>query len=343
MTLLKDRLIELRKSRGFSQSDLAMQSNVSRRQIARIETEPDANRRKTTIERLAKALKVESGVLTGELPTPELDISVAAVSRGVGRDTESVSARVSPEVRLAYDLVSTCFGVSQSELVRMAPLLLAVLAAGSFEWRRKTAEEAQRIVDQLSDLVPSSASIDRHIYHHYLYLAYPVEDLASCAVESVKARDLLGIGPSMERAYDDYYPGSGRAFTDYLKRQAIEANCEDIVEPNDIEEDAYGNLPLNYRVLRGALNKVSGGSEEFREALEHGEVRVMDIPEVLLADLPSRRFSEFEKIAEKCAQLRVDWFRGRQLGVVHPVVKRVLEWEQDYNAAIENLDIPLEI
>ena len=66
-----DRLRVIRLARRMSQVKLAQASNVSARQIVRIEgAEGDVEVREFTVTRLAKALAVEPGVLSGVAPLP---------------------------------------------------------------------------------------------------------------------------------------------------------------------------------------------------------------------------------------------------------------------------------
>ena len=331
MNLLKDRLITIREGKGLSQVKLAERSKVSRRQIARIETEPDTTRRKTTINRLAEALSVDPGVLTGELPLPDHDESHVAAGTERKSDTETVSARVSPEVRLAYDLVSTCFGVSLSDIVRIAPLLMAVLAAGSFAWRKEKIERANELLDALGEVdsdVPRDRRQNSHRFHHFLHLGYMVGDMAACEQEGIRERDLFGTDKAFEY-------GNGQAFCDYLRALASMADCEDIVDAEDIAFDEWEQLPQSYRVCSDTLRKLSGGSEDLLQALTALEVRIHDIPETLLADFPRRRFSDWKFLHDESAENRASWFEGKQQGEHSPGIQELLDIEREEQHRLE--------
>ena len=71
-TIDPKRLLELRDRRRLSREALAAKAHVSKRQLARIETEAVQVRR-TTIERLARALGVDDAVILGEEPLPAAD------------------------------------------------------------------------------------------------------------------------------------------------------------------------------------------------------------------------------------------------------------------------------
>ena len=75
MKVDSDRLRTLRQRKKLSRPDLERVSGITVRTIQRLENEPDKCRktREDTVNELAKALDVEPGVLTGELPLPEPD------------------------------------------------------------------------------------------------------------------------------------------------------------------------------------------------------------------------------------------------------------------------------
>ena len=148
--IIKDRMIELRQHRGLDRKRLAKSARISLKQINRIEMEADCERRQFTVERLSQALGVEPGVLTGELPMPvgEQASSIPFVEARDGGESESISVRVLPEEKVAYELVKHTYGIYQSDLVRMAPLLLVLVAENSFAWRRKKVEECIELAEK---------------------------------------------------------------------------------------------------------------------------------------------------------------------------------------------------
>ena len=62
--IIKDRMIELRQRKGLDRKRLAKASRISLKQITRIETEPDRERRQFTVDRLSRVL----GVVSGSIP-----------------------------------------------------------------------------------------------------------------------------------------------------------------------------------------------------------------------------------------------------------------------------------
>ena len=67
-----DRLVKLRRGRGFTRQDMAGAADVSERQLARIESAGEsASVRNSTLTSLARALGIEPPALTGEHPLPD--------------------------------------------------------------------------------------------------------------------------------------------------------------------------------------------------------------------------------------------------------------------------------
>ena len=324
MNLLKERLIELRESKGIGRSRLAQLSRVSRRQIIRIESEPNGKRRKHTIKNLAKALNVEPGVLTGELPMPEPN-DMNSVELAPRESTESVSARITADIRLAYDLVSVCYGITQSDLIRMAPLLFTVLAEGSLAWRRRKLDQIREFAEKMHDVAthPKGSSIGHLAFAHSVYSA---EAGAECERESINRGDVLGLelrDDAGGNAYDyGFDPQEGNAFVDYLRMLAIEAASPDFVDPEDIAP-GDDDLP-SYKVCREVLNRVTGGSDEFHRALKDMEMRIPGIPYFLMYDFRSPKgragYGELETA-------RQEWFAGLQRGQHHPTIQEMLDRE----------------
>ena len=139
-----ERLHSLRQKKGLSRPQLAKQSGITERTIQRLEKEPQPSQKKT-LNRLAKALRVEPEVLTGELPLPESD-------KAPEPERVQIGAQVAPKVRLAYDFIKRRYGVSATEIINMAPLFFALLAEGSLAWRRKKLKELEEGVDRLEQI-----------------------------------------------------------------------------------------------------------------------------------------------------------------------------------------------
>ena len=172
------RLRALRKQRDWSQKRLARESGVSLAQIRRIEQGTVGAGRRYSLERLARAFRVEPEVLTGAHP---LNDPVAQVDRS----KVQVSARVSAELRLAYDLIALRYGAQPKDLIQLAPLMFALIAEGSLRARLDNLDRARQTRDQLRGL--SSEPM--------LYFAKYMRDVdvgMEAEEQSIASSDVLG-------------------------------------------------------------------------------------------------------------------------------------------------------
>ena len=328
--IIKDRMIELRQHRGLDRKRLAKSARISLKQINRIETEADCERRQFTVERLSQALGVEPGVLTGELPMPvgEQASSIPFVEARDGGESESISVRVLPAEKVAYELVKHTYGIYQSDLVRMAPLLLVLVAENSFAWRRKKVEECIELAEKMRDVAEAGPEGKSCGFLSFVYGVQRTVEAAEGEQESIEERDLLGhtLDQKGESAFDfGYDPNEGNPFVDYLRFLASEAGSPGYVDPGDIIVGDEAGLPA-YGVLREKLDWVAGSDPAFREALECRKVRIQDIPSVFMLELGTG--DERLRMREWGKTMRKLWFEGQRSGEHHPEVQEWLDREK---------------
>ena len=299
------RLFELRDSRDLSRAQLAKKSNVSERQIRRLEsTQPNQpkNRngrvRTTTLERLAKALRVEQGVLTGELPLP--DSGRAATTRDPMRT--QIGAQIAPKARLAYDLARHRYGVSVTEIINMAPLFFVLLAEDSLAWRREKLDEAGEAIRRLEQ-------IDKEAWCPlFLYAEVVAGDPDSWERESIGKADIFGEQPFSNTATIPDGLSEGNPFSSYLRELA---NTLEPADGGGVVGVADGDLGFgssmrfpDYDVCRNELDSIINGSSKARTALEQGFVRLSDIPEELMTEDAGRKRAEW--LEEKIPDIYMD-------------------------------------
>ena len=264
----------LREAKRLSRRQLAAKSRVSERQLARLESSRKAVR-STTFRRIAEALGTDSKELSGPSPLQPMPAPPEDVHVGL---------RVSPQLRLAYDLVGARYGPTRKQIVELAPLLFVLLAEGSLAWRKKRVGKVDELVDRLRDLGKDSQ----------LYFAKYVEDICEAAdVErnSIRTADVLGDKVRGEDflcelfTEDDLY--GVVPFADYLCSLAEDMGVGGIVDffPNDTDatvgyDTIWGAEP--YEVCKDLLGEMTGGSKYARWALVHGDVQLSKIPRDLL-------------------------------------------------------------
>ena len=268
----------LREDEQMSRRQLAEKSGVSERQLARLESSRKAVR-PTTFKRIEEALGTDSKKLSGATP---LQPTPAA------RESVNVGLRVSPQLRLAYDLVGVRYGPTRRQLFELAPLLFVLLAEGSLAWRKERVGEVEELVDRLSELGKYSQ----------LYFARYVEDMRAAAdveqdsiKDSTMRADVLG-----DEVRDDdflhelFAPGhvyEVAPFADYLCKLAEDLGVGGIVDfdSNDFDSTVgyntiWGAKP--YEVCKDLLVELTGGSKYARWALLHGDVQLSKMPQDLL-------------------------------------------------------------
>ena len=278
MKIDPDRLRSLRRKKGLSRPELEERSEISVRTIQRLELEPDRCRtsREDTVNRLAKALDVDAGVLTGELPLPKFDEAPASDPERV-----QIGAQIAPKVRLAYDLAKRRYGVNITDIINMAPLFFVLLAEGSLAWRREKLEEADSHWQQVSS------------GHGIFGAALTVAEMESVAEEdSIAKADLFGdhLVDTDEHLGTDYFggapfdPAKGNPFANYLCKLTHDLDLPGII---DVEGDnlRYGSLEFpGYDICRDELDRIANGSSNARRALETGCARLSGIPGDLMAE-----------------------------------------------------------
>ena len=279
MKIDPESLRSLRQKKKLSRSRLAERSGIAVRTIQRLENEPQRCKksREDTLNRLARALDVETDVLTGESPLPEPD-----TASGPDPEPVQICAKVPPKIRLAYDLIRRRYGVSATEIINIAPLFFVLLAEGSFAWRRKKIEEAYEGKGRLEviggfwsgSLASASAVMEE---------GFGVEE------ESIGKADLFG-----EHLFSDtnstfmldlFDPSQDNPFASYLRGLKEELAVPGVVDI-DNSDLSFGSPPKfpDYHICRDELEGIANGSAHAMGALETGHARLSEIPKEMIAD-----------------------------------------------------------
>lgn len=280
MKIDSDRLRTLRKRKKLSRPDLERASGINMRTIQRLENEPDKSKstREDTVMRLAKALDVETDVLTGELSLPELDEAAASEP-----DPVRIGAQIPPKVRLAYDLIKRRYGVNASDVITMAPLFFALLAEGSLKWRQEKSDEAWNAFLGLEDI--------EGYWRGSFGSTYSTMEFGAVAEdESIRNSDLFGNklldsppGTFLDDGFFD--PSIENPFATYLRKLATDLGIPEIVDVDggDLSFGSPVEFP-NYGICNDEIERITNGSADAKKALETGFARLPDIPEELLAE-----------------------------------------------------------
>ena len=306
MKIDSDRLRILRERKGFTRPQLEKLSGITERTIQRLEREPHRSQktREDTLNHLAKALGVESGVLTGDLPIPESD--------------EVPVYDQAPKTRLAYDLIKRRYGVSRTEIINMAPLFFALLAEGSLAWRREKLKEAEEAFSRLW-------KIDGFWSGGGAYIEHGMNEGTFAEEESIDKADLFGehLDDDMGKPFDS---SKNNPFTYYLRKLANELNIPGVVDVDGGVLSIASNFKFpHYDICSEELDHIANSSQDAKKALEIGFARLSEIPDELMAEDAS------EKRAKWLTEKLPDILERDKEGVIAEFIATSLQGDETRN------------
>ena len=319
------RLSHLRKEKGWPRPQLSGRSGITVRTIQRLENESQRCQKSQehTVNSLAKALGVEPGVLTGELPLPKFD-------KAPDPKPVQVGAQVAPKVRLAYDLIKRRYGVSATEVINMAPLFFALLAEGSLAWRREKIEEVEEEKSRLEQI----EGFWRGGTLGWIAERTSHDEGIKAENDSIKKADLFG---EHLLSYDTYtehfntynyffYPSTDNPFASYLRKLKAKLDITDDDKVKVSEEKdgdlVFGSSPLkfpDYDICCDELDSIANGSTNAKRALTTGYARLSEIPEELMAE------DSDEKRAEWLEDRLPDIFKEKEIEDLAEIQKKEIE------------------
>ncbi len=298
------RLRALREHTTMTRAELADQSGLSERHIARLESSARPVR-EGTAEALADALRTDLATLAGDgsetYPEPETH-----------SDSVRMEVRVSPQARLAYDLIGYRYGPTRTQILELAPLLIALLAEGCLARRRKRLCEADDAANRLRALGKGASQL------YFTPYLVDVDYGLALEEESIKSADLLG-----DKVRDDDWAWQNftgddlnevTPFADYLCELADDLDVKGIVDFLPTESEAtvgfdtiWGAEP--YQVCGNALTELTGGTKRARWALAYGDVQLSRMPRDLLhADAKEARVKWLEdRLSDEVRAERESW------------------------------------
>ena len=311
MKIDPDRLSSLRKKNRLTRPELEKQSGINKRTIQRLESKSESQRcqksQEHTVNSLAKALGVEAGVLTGDLPLAESGKVPISDSERV-----QIGAICAPKVRLAYDLIRRRYGVTIAEIINMAPFFFTLLAEGGLAWRREKLKELKEGISRLEQ-------IDGFWNGQNLPFAVPpVPEAIEAEEDSLAKADIFGKHLLDCMTYD-LDPSTDNPFASYLRRLISELDIAGVVDV-DSGDLRFGS-PLKfpgYDICRDELDGIANGSASAKVALETGHVRLSEIPEELMA--------------EDAGEKRANWFGDRLPDPLKDQVKKIETLERRMKA-----------
>ena len=298
MKIDPDRLRILRQQKRLTRPQLAERAKISERTIQRLENEPHRSQKtqEHTLNGLSKALSVEPGVLTGELPIPESDKASADNSERV-----QIGAQIAPKTRLAYDLIKRRYGISATEIINMAPLFFALLAEGSLARRREKLKDVDERIARLDQMDNETGHC---MFGVSTILAWEASSLEQ---ESISKADLFGDhlfeddGYTINMFFSNNQPfdfTKENPFAYYLRKLAGELDISGVVDVDGGDLNVASNFKFpHYDICRDELDRIANGSHDAKKALETGFARLSEISE--------------ERMAEDADEERAKWLEER--------------------------------
>ena len=281
MKIHPDRLKGLREANELSRAGLAAVSNVSAKQIQRLENPIEGSEapRKVTLDRLSRALKVKPEVLTGQEPLPESNSPYAPPS-------VRVTLRLFSEALLAYELVERRYGIRARAIMNAAPLFFVLLAEGSLNWREQELEEIREAINNLW-MMEDGSNRKRFVRH-----ASHADDDAGCEDKAIKKRNLFDDPFPYDYEYDADDSKTSNPFIEYLQKLAEDLDIPGIeVDEGFVSSSVLDGMP-RYSVCKDELDRIATNPLAYFVLL-HGDVRLSDIPENLESDDAAKEREEW--------------------------------------------------
>ena len=275
MIIRSDTLKAYRKRHSMSQADLSRATEgperVSISSIKRIESangEYEANPR--IAKRLAEVLKVQPEALAKEPRAPE-----EAERRLRDYGYRPLKAMIDSETALAFQMVEHLYGIPARSQVLMAPLFCALLAEGSFAWRRESLAEIEGAAHTLLSIAGGHLSFAGSLGS--------VTEGAFREGRSIEARDVFGRQLLDDFMNENFDPQDRNPFADYLQAFAEKSGAKDI----SFDPDGLGGWKTSeglpeYRIAPDVVETLTGGDRWAAFALRHGFARIRDIPDHLM-------------------------------------------------------------
>lgn len=305
ITIDPERLKQMRQVRGLSQAALGKRARVDKQTIHRLEHDQKP-RRRAVVERVANALEVEPGVLTGEKPMPAETPQPTAPPDN--EDQYQLNVRVDGQIRNAFSLASLHYKIPVRRIVELAPLLFVLAAEGSLRRRHERVVKLEAMLDHLShewSAIPHFPPAAANSSEHRL--------IVEAEKKSIAARDLFAdwkFGSELEDRddlYEEYEPEKENPFALYLSEVA-KSGDEAAIEPWGRE---WGRADIrlkyvDYGVCWSQAVEVAGGDQRLAAAIYFGLIPIHEMPRELQLPLDRPRTARWTAAGDR---QRTEWLR----------------------------------
>lgn len=266
-------LREAAKPKKLSQDGLAKLARIGKRQIQRIEqNDGDLQIRQNTLERLAKALRVDPRVITGEHPLP----NHASLADHGSSLSSTTTVRLTAMLQLQFDLVEEIYGAKFQDLMQLAPTLFVLIAEQSLAWRVKMLESKGQRLEEFALLRGKGESGDK-----FFECAEELWGDLSQEAQSIASNDVFG------DCIESQDPWGPNPFALFLQQELSSKNLRGKLDCDSgaVEHGAWTyfeghHVPI-LEVCDNHLNYLAGYTPEAIQALRTGVVSIKSIPQEL--------------------------------------------------------------
>lgn len=264
-------LKQLRNAKGWSQEVLAEKTKfkdlpkIDKQTISRLERGDREKTRGRTIDQLARALKVEPGVLTGDAAVPEMELESELVT-----PKSQLNVRVSRATRNALNLVTHRYaGLQPSQIVELAPFLFCWAAEASLRHRRDRITQLERALENLRGL---ECEIWDHLPPPPPELDFSAQQIAA-EQQSIDSGDIFGSLINEDPDFSGVF--SEDPFTRFLRNLVMDFS--DIAK---FEEFLSDGTP-SYEVCFETAAQLVGGDRDIAAMILQGSVLLNEMPKEL--------------------------------------------------------------
>ena len=252
----------LRERRRLTQGRLAELAKVNKQTIWRLENDEagqDAARARTVTD-LAKALRTEESVLTGQSPLPE-----AQDDEGPFPDMSKLNFSISTAARNALCLMSERYNIPQAFIVEIAPYLFAWAAEASLRQRRER-------LDQMEGALNVVKNADKGLDHLEPADFEELEDKIEQEKAAIDTHDIWGWAT-------DYHAGSNDPLLDNPFGVFIDGLAQEIGDGTILEQFPRSDWPI-YRLCPKEVEEFIG-DPELADAILKGHIALHQMPKEL--------------------------------------------------------------
>jgi transcriptional regulator with XRE-family HTH domain len=260
-------LRSLLKTNRLSLGDLAKRARINKQTLWRLTAGKVRNARDHTIEKIAKALKVDPRVLTGDMHVPE-------VIRGNDLPTpkDRLNIALSTEVRNALRLAAERYNISQQQIVELAPFLFCWAAEASLRQRRDKIIQVEQACNNVRKL--------EQAFPHLPVPDFTYGEVIAAERKSIDGCDLFAI--NIQNG-DVVLDGTFSRFSEMDNPFAmfLGSLAQEMGNVATFLECSWGELPL-YRICPDEAAYLVGGDKDRANDILDGYVVLSEMPREIL-------------------------------------------------------------